>query len=123
MFLNDVLNKCREEGYPVTSSGLYYAGEKYGFLIKKDGCKSLEFDKDKFFEWLKKCKEEVPEGWVPLSKIPALCGISLSKVYQLIKDPSSGAKSFGAGKGVIYADPERIKELVRKCKESHRENW
>ena len=41
------MNKCKEEGYPVTSSGLYYAGEKYGFLIKKEGNRSLEFDKDK----------------------------------------------------------------------------
>ena len=50
LFLKDVLNKCKEEGYPVTAGGLYYAGNKYGFLVKKEGSRNLEFNKDKFFE-------------------------------------------------------------------------
>ena len=121
MFLKDVLNKCKEEGYPVTSSGLYYAGEKYGFLIKKEGNRSLEFDKDKFFDWLKKAKQEIPEGWVSLNELHIKLDISLSQAYILSKDPASGAKAFGAGPGVIYVDPERIKAIIKPREHDHKE--
>lgn len=123
MYLKDVLNKCKEEGYLVTSSGLYYAGEKYGFLIKKEGNRSLEFDKDKFNEWLKKAKQEIPKGWVSINELHNVLGISLSQAYILSKDEDSGAKTFGAGPGVIYVDPERIKEIIKRRNDSHKEDW
>ena len=117
------MNKCEVEGYPVTSSGLYYAGEKYGFLIKKEGNRSLEFDKDKFFDWLKKAKQEIPEGWVSLNELHIKLNISLSQAYILSKDPASGAKAFGAGPGVIYVDPERIKAIIKQRENDHKEKW
>lgn len=123
MFLKDVLNKCKEEGYPITAAGLYYAGKKYGFLVRQDGERNLDFDKEKFFEWLNKAKEEIPEGWVPLSQIPKLLGISLSQTYILAKDENSGARSFGAGVGVIYVDPRRIEEIIKQREENRKEKW
>lgn len=123
MYLKDVLNKCKEEGYPVTSAGLYWAGKKFGFLKKNEGCRNLEFDKVKFFEWLKKAKEEIPEGWVPLAQLPKLFNISLSKAYILSKDKNSGARSFGSGVGVIYVDPKRIEDVIKQREESHKEKW
>ena len=123
LFLKDVLNKCKEEGYPVTASGLYYAGNKYGFLIKKEGSRNLEFNKDGFFEWLNKAKEEVPAGWMSLNEISKKLGISLSQAYILSKDDKSGAKSFGAGPGVLYADPKRFEEIIKQRSESHKEKW
>ncbi len=123
MFLKDVLNKCKEEGYPVTASGLYFSGKKYGFLIKKEGCRNFDFDKEKFFEWLRKAKEEIPENWVSLNQLHKDLNISLSQAYILSKDPESGAKSFGAGVGVVYVDPERIKQIIRKREDEHKEKW
>lgn len=123
MFLKDVLNKCKEEGYSVTSSGLYYAGEKYGFLIKKEGNRNLEFDKEKFLEWLAKAKQEIPEGWVSINELHNILGISLSQAYILSKDEDSGAKTFGAGPGVIYVDPERIKAIIKQRENDHKEKW
>ena len=122
MFLKDVLNKCREEGYPITSGGLYYAGKKYGFLVKKDG-KNLDFNKDKFFEWLHKAKEEIPEGWVSLNQLHNELGISLSQAYILSKDPKSEARTFGAGPGVVYVNIERIRAIINERKRNHQENW
>lgn len=123
MHLKDVLNKCAEENYPITASGLYYAGIKYGFLKKHEGERNLDFDKDKFFEYLKKAKEEVPEGWLPLSAIPEKLGISLSQVYILIRNENTGAKSFGSGKGVLYVNPKRIENVIREREEKHKEKW
>lgn len=123
LFLKDVLAKCREEGYAVTSSGLYYAGKKYGFITSKEGERNLEFDKDKFYEWLNKAKQEIPEGWVPLSALSKLLNISLSQAYILSKDEKGGAQSFGAGPGVIYVDPNRIKELIKQRSDSRKEKW
>ena len=123
MFLKDVLNKCKEEGYPVTASGLYYAGNKYGFFVKKEGSRKLEFNKDKFFDWLNKAEEQVPEGWMSLNEISKKLKISLSQTYILSKDANSGVKSFGAGPGVLYADPKRIEEIIKQRRESHKEKW
>lgn len=123
MYLKDVLNKCREEGYPITASGLYYAGKKFNFIVKREGNRNLEFDKEGFFKWLNKAKEEIPEGWVPLSALPEKLGISLSQAYILSKDENSGAKGFGAGEGVIYVDPRRIEEIIKQREDSHKEKW
>lgn len=123
MHLKDVLNKCKENSYPVTASGLYFSGLKYGFLKRKEGNRNLEFDKEKFFEWLNKATEQIPEGWLPLSKLPEKLGISLSQAYILSRDEDSGAKTFGAGKGVLYVDPKRIERIIREREENHKEKW
>ena len=123
MFLKDVLNKCKEKGYPVSASGLYFSGRKYGFLKRKEGSRNLDFDEAGFFEWLHKATEKIPEGWLPLSEVAKELGISLSQIYILIKDEDSKVRSFGAGKGVLYVEPERIKRIIRKREENHKEKW
>lgn len=123
MHLNDVLNKCKEEGYPITASGLYQSGLKFGFLTKKEGNRNLDFNKDKFLEWLKKAKEEIPEGWVSINELHKIVDVSLSQAYILSKDPESGARSFGSGAGVTYVDPERIKAIIKQREDKHREHW
>ncbi len=123
MHLKDVLNKCKEENYPITASGLYYAGIKNGFLFKKEGSRNLDFNKEKFFEWLEKAKEEIPEGWVSVNQLHSILDISLAQAYILIKDPESNSKYIGAGKGVLYVDPERVKKIIEKRANQHKENW
>lgn len=123
MHLNDVLNKCKEYGYPITASGLYHAGLKNGFLIRKEKRKSLEFDKIKFFDWLKKATQEIPEGYVSINQLHYDLNISLSQAYILIKLPESNAIKIGSGKGIFYVDPERIKAIIKERENQHKEQW
>lgn len=123
MKLKQVLQKCEEEGYPITRAGLYYAGKNYGFLISSEGNRKLEFDKDKFLEWLKRAKEEVPEGWVPIKDLPAILKMNIVYCYEYAKDERVGAKRIGAGRGVLYVDPQRVKEVIENDRNKDKINW
>lgn len=123
MFLKDVLEKCRENNCNVTASGLYFAGNKYGFLKKSDDNFHYTLDKEKFFQWIKKYNEKIPEGYVTLKEYsdnnPE---ISIGTVYNLIKDEDSGVIKVGE-KGIMYVHPDRIKAVIDKRKNSHKEQW
>lgn len=123
MHIVDVVNKCKERGYEITKMGLYKAGEKYGFISKVDNRHSLEFDKDKFLKWLDKATEEIPEGWLSVKQLSEELKISIAQVYILIKDKDSGARAIGSGTGVLYADPKRIKAVIKKREDNHKEKW
>lgn len=123
MYQKDVLNKCKELGHPVTANALYVAGRKYGFLKKKDGVKSLEFDKEKFLEWIDGATQEVPEGYVRVCDFAKSKNKCLATIYSLIKDDENSYVRIGVGKGVIYVNKERVEELIRKREEQHKESW
>lgn len=127
MYIMDVLNKCRQENHPMTRAGIYSAGKKHGFLEGKDDKGRWNFNQKKFIEWLKKSNENPPEGWVTLNELSKQLEISISNCYLLIKNKNSGAKRFGnvpGGKGgLIYVDPERIKEIISNRENKHKYNW
>lgn len=123
MYVKDVINKCKERGYEITKMGLYTAGKKYGFISKADNKHSLEFNKDKFLEWLDKATEEIPAGWLSVKQIAEKFEISITQAYLLVKDENSGARTIGSGVGVIYVDPKRIEQIIKKRQDSHKENW
>lgn len=123
MYMNDVIKKCEEKGYKITKQGLYQAGQKYGFLNKPDGQHAWDFDQKKFLEWLDKATEEIPHGWVTLNEASKILNVSLPQMYILVKDENSGAKYFGAGKGVMYVDPKRIEEVIKNHKTKHQYMW
>lgn len=123
MCINDVLSKCKEKGYSISKEGLYKAGKKYGFIKKIDGKHHLEFDKEKFLSWLDKAVEEVPNGWMTVKELSEKFSVSLAQAYILIKDEESGARFFGSGTGVLYADPERIEKIIQKRENSHKVMW
>lgn len=123
MHMNDVLKKCEEKGYKITKQGLYQAGQKYGFLNKLDGQHAWDFDQKKFLEWLEKATEEIPQGWVTLNEASKILKVSLPQMYILVKDEKSGAKYFGAGKGVMYVDPKRIEKVIKDNKARHQYIW
>ena len=120
MHIKDVLNKCEELGLRISKSGLYQIGYKKGFIKKVDG--RVDFDKDKFFEWVEKHNEKVPDGYLTLNQLHDELNVSLPYIYKLIKDKDSGVIKAGA-KGVMYADPKRIKAIIKKREDSHKENW
>lgn len=123
MHMKDVLNKCKEMGHPMTAMGIYTAGEKYGFLNKLEGKHYYDFDKGKFLEWLNNAIAEIPKGWVTLNEASKILNVSLPQMYILVKHENSGAKYFGAGKGVMYVDPKRIEEIIRERKAKHEYMW
>lgn len=123
MCLVDILKKCKDEGYPIGRMGLYLAGKREGFLSKKEGQRTYDFDKEKFLLWLHKAKEQAPEGWVSVKELSEKFDISLAQAYILVKDEKSGAKSFGSGKGVIYVEPRRIEEIIKEREGRHKVNW
>lgn len=123
MYMKDVINKCKERGYEITKMGLYTAGKKYGFIFKVNNERSLEFDKDKFLKWLDKATEEIPAGWLSVKQIAEKFGISIAQAYRLVKEDNSGARTIGSGVGVIYVDPKRIEQIIKKRQDSHKENW
>lgn len=123
MCLIDILNKCKEEGYPIGKMGLYIAGKREGFISKNEGEKYYNFDKEKFFKWLDKAKTKAPEGWVTVKDLCSLFNISLPQAYILVKDEKSGAKNFGSGKGVTYVEPRRIEKIIKERERRHKINW
>lgn len=120
MHIKDVLNKCNELGLHISKSGLYQIGYKKGFIKKVDG--HVDFDKDKFYEWVALHNEKVPDGYLTLNELHIKLNVSLPYIYLLIKDKDSGVIKVGA-KGVMYADPKRIETIIKKREQSHRENW
>lgn len=120
MHIKDVLNKCEELGLHISKSGLYQIGYKKGFIKKVDG--KVDFDKDKFFQWVEKHNEKVPDGYLTLNQLHIKLNVSLPYIYLLIKDKDSGVTKVGA-KGVMYADPKRIEAIIKKREQSHKENW
>ena len=175
MFLNDVLNKCKEEGHPITRQGLYQAGKKYGFLTKVEGKKELDFDQEKFLEWLKvntsdvpkNCytinelvheleisymqlyslirdnnipyvsrfskkyydlndvmsiiKKDVPEGWKSVKELAESFSCSIPQIYLLLNEVDKTDKKKISG--LIYANTNRLEEIIEQRKNSHKYNW
>lgn len=113
MYFSELMKKCKDEGIEISRMGLYTSGKKYGFIIQNKDSKSNDFNKEKFLDWIKLAKEKAPENWVTVNQLHNQLNISLSQAYLLIKDEESGARTFGT-KGVLYVDPERIKEIISK---------
>lgn len=123
MYIEDVLEKCRERNHPMTKMGIYKAGESYGFITRKDNQHALEFDKEKFLEWLDKATEEIPSGWMTLREISEELKISISQVYRLSKNPRLELRHIGAGRGVLYVNPERFREIISENSKNHKYDW
>lgn len=121
----DALNKCKEENYPISRMGLYLAGQKYGFLTRQEGLRNFEFNKEKFIEWLKKAKEEVPEDYISVKDISTQYHINMNYSYDLANEllEQGKARYIGSGKGVLYVDRKAVEEYVDKRKAESIINW
>lgn len=121
----DALKKCEDEGYPITRMGLYLAGQKNGFLVKKEGMRNFEFDKCKFLEWLRKAKEEIPENYISVKQLSTEYGINMSYSYNIAKELLSKeqARYIGSGKGVLYVYRKAVEELIAQNKQKSIINW
>ena len=116
MRLKEVLRECSDRGYPISAQGLYEAGKRYGFITNEGGTREnpniRTLDKEKFEEWLKGALEEIPEGYVPLSKAAEMFKVGLTRLYNAIKLSELEYKRIGSGKGIYYVNTERTKEYL-----------
>jgi hypothetical protein len=121
----DALKKCEDENYPITRMGLYIAGQKNGFLTKQEGMRNFEFDKDKFLEWLKKAKEQIPEDYISVKQLSTDYGINMNYSYDMAKEllEKEKARYIGSGKGVLYVDRKAVEELIAENKQKSIINW
>ena len=122
MFVEDVLKKCEVEGHKITRNGLYRIGKKEGFITKKEGVKSLDFNKELFLKWIEKTKEKAPEGWITLKEVSEKFNVSLPQAYLLVKDKDCNIKKIGA-RGVMYVDPKTIERIIEKRKNRNKIKW
>lgn len=121
----DALEKCKQEGYPITRMGLYLAGQKYGFLIKQQGLRNFEFNKEKFLEWLKKAKEEIPENYISVKQLSTQYNINMTYSYDLAKEllKQEKAKYIGSGKGILYVDRKAVEEYIETSQKQFIIDW
>lgn len=121
----DALNKCKEENYPITRMGLYVAGQKNGFLVKHEGMRNFEFNKEKFIEWLKKAKEEIPENYISVKELSTQYEMNMNYSYNLAKEllEEGKARYIGSGKGVLYVDRKAVEDAIEKRKQELVINW
>ena len=122
MFVEDVLKKCEVEGHKITRSALYQIGKKEGFITKKEGVRSLDFNKELFLKWIEKTKEKAPEGWITLKEVSEKFNVSLPQAYLLVKDKDCNIKKIGVRK-VMYVDPKTIEKIIEKRKNRNKIKW
>ena len=58
-----------------------------------------------------------------MKEIPEKFNMSIATAYLIIRNEDCGAKYFGAGKGVLYVDPERFGEIVKKRNSRDKEKF
>ena len=117
MKMKQVLLRCQEAGHPMTAMGVYTAGEKYGFIIKQEGKRSLYFDRERFLAWLEKAKEEVPDGFITVLECAKRVNMSVGSIYLLIKDNKSiQTKNIGSGKGILYVNFNQLEKFISERK-------
>lgn len=121
----DALEKCKQEGYSITRMGLYLAGQKYGFLTRQEGLRNFEFNKEKFIEWLKKAKEEIPENYISVKQLSTEYDINMVYAYDLAKEllEQEKARYIGSGKGILYVDRKAVEEHIETSQKQSIINW
>ena len=115
MHINKILKYCEDNGRKLSRQGLYQAGFRHGFISKKHGNPSYDFDEEKFLEWFNKGLDDAPEGWVRISELAKLYDLSLVFIYKkLLKDEELEYKRFGRGDGIIYVKLDGIERIIEK---------
>lgn len=126
VYINDLAKRCKEKGYPMSNFGIYLAGKKNGFLYKNSD-DEWELDKEKFSEWLEKCNEEIPEGYLSAKQIVEEFKISLASAYSVLNNSECETKKFGFRR-LLCGERESIKRIIEQCgkcgkSKKHKYDW
>lgn len=123
MKMEHLILKCAQAGVYFSRRAIYDAGEKYGFAIKKENQTALEFDEEKFNEWLKKVTEEIPTGFQTMKECSKALNLSVVTIWKYLqKYPEVETKKIGSKKGVTYANIEQLRKTISKYKYGIEEN-
>ena len=109
----EMLEKCKEKGFNVTTPLLYRQGKIHGFLIRngKDGRERYDVDEKKFNKWLSNLT--VSDDYLPVGESARQNGIPYSGLkYQLQKNNCEMKKMGIVKGGLLYAKRTDIERAV-----------
>ncbi len=109
----DMVAKCKEKGFDVTSPLIYRQGKIHGFLIRngKDGRERYDVDEKKFYTWLDNLT--VSDDYLPVGETARKNNIPYSGLkYQLQKNNCEMKKMGIVKGGLLYAKRTDIERVV-----------
>lgn len=109
----DMIAKCKEKGFDVTSPLIYRQGKVYGFLVRngKDGRERYDVDEKKFYEWLDNFI--VDDNYLPVGETAREYNIPYSGLKYQLKKNNCEMKKMGIVKGgLLYAKRTDIERVV-----------
>lgn len=109
----DMVAKCKERGFDVTSPLIYRQGKIHGFLIRngKDGRERYDVDEKKFYEWLDNLT--VSDDYLPVGETARKHNIPYSGLKYQLKKENCEMKKMGIVKGgLLYAKRTDIERAV-----------
>ena len=109
----EMIAKCKERGFDVTSPLIYRQGKIHGFLIRngKDGRERYDVDEKKFYTWLDNLT--VSDDYLPVGETARRHNIPYSGLkYQLKKDNCEMKKMGIVKGGLLYAKRTDIERAV-----------
>lgn len=114
MKMEQIILKCAQAGIYFSRRAIYDAGEKYGFTIKKENQTALEFDEEKFNEWLKLVTDKIPEGFQTMKECSKSLNLSVVTIWKYCKEhPEIETKKVGSKKGVTYVNIDQIRKIIK----------
>ena len=109
----EMLEKCKEKGFNVTTPLLYRQGKIHGFLIRngKDGRERYDVDEKKFNKWLSNLT--VNDNYLPVGETARQYNIPYSGLkYQLQKNNCEMKKMGIVKGGLLYAKRTDIERVI-----------
>ena len=107
-FIPAIMQRCKNEGIKITREGLYFTGQKNGFLVKDEKGK-FQLDEESFEKWIEERKTGVPEGYLRVIELGAKYNVKLGTFYKLIKNnPNISIKK----KGVTYVKEDEFRKII-----------
>lgn len=107
-FIPTIMRRCKDEGIKITREGLYFTGQKNGFLVKDENGK-FQLNEESFEKWIEERKTNVPEGYLRVSELSVKCGVKLGRFYKIVKNnPDISIKK----KGVTYVKEDEFRKII-----------
>lgn len=107
-FIPTIMQRCKDEGIEITREGLYFTGQKNGFLSKDENGK-IQLDEESFEKWIEERKTGIPEGYFRVIELSSKYNVKLGSFYKILKsNPAISIKK----KGVIYVKEDEFRKII-----------
>jgi hypothetical protein len=91
---NEALELFKKYKLEITKTGLYYIGQREGFIKNKDKWYK-KYNKNKLLKYIKNAIKPIPDGWISIKKAAELGNITVGYIYHLIKQNKIKCKTLG----------------------------